>query len=155
MAADFEFDLQGLDSVLAKLQGLSNTIKRKAGSSALRKAGNVIVKAARVKVSAHDDPGTGRKIAKNITLVWNNRVYKATGDLAYQIGVRKGAVLPKKGETPDTGAGGRTPHWRLLELGTEKMQAFPFLRPAMTENAQQVSDVFIQELEKAIDKALA
>ncbi len=65
-----------------------------------------------------------------------------------------GAVLPKPGEAVDTGAGGPTPHWRLLEFGTEQMAARPFMRPALADNIQQVTDVFVREYSKAIDRAI-
>lgn len=153
-APTIEFDIQGLDPLLAKLARVDAAVKRKGGRAALRKAANVVVKAARLKVAAHDDPGTGRKIAKNIQLQWNNRLYRSTGDLGFRIGVRHGAVLPKEGEVEDLSAKGPTPHWRLLEFGTEKMAAFPFMRPALENNIQEVTAVFVAEFDKELDKAL-
>ena len=49
MAGDVEFKIEGLDPVLAKLEAVGGTTRRKAGRSALRKAGNIIVKAAKLK----------------------------------------------------------------------------------------------------------
>lgn len=153
-APTVEFDIQGLDPLLDKLARVDATVKRKGGRAALRKAANVVVKAARTKIETKDDPGTGRKISKNIQAQWNNRVWRSTGDLAFRVGVRHGAVLPKEGEAEDTSAKGPTPHWRLIEFGTEKMAAFPFMRPALENNIQQVTDTFVSEFEKALDKAL-
>lgn len=146
--------MTGLPELKAKLEALSYETRYKGGRSALRKAAMVAVKAARESAQRLDDAETGRSIAKNVDLRWNGRVYKQTGNLAFRIGVLKGAVLPKKGEKPDTSAAGPTPHWRLLEFGSEKMAAKPFLRPAFEGNLQAMTDVFIKQYDLAIDRAI-
>lgn len=153
MAGDVEFKIEGLDKVLAKLEAVGGTTRRKAGRSALRKAGNIIVKAAKLKVSLDDDPETARSIANNVAIQWNNRRFRATGDLAFRIGVRGGARVPKGQAIPD-GVKAATPHWRFLEFGTKVAIAKPFLRPAMSENIQRVTDTFTTALSAAIDRAV-
>jgi HK97 gp10 family phage protein len=103
---------------------------------------------------ALDDTGTGRSIAANVTERWDSRLNKQSGgdDLGFRIGVAHGAKIPKG--NPDEGKGGPTPHWRLLEFGTEKMQAKPFLRPVIEQAGQQAVDTFVTEYDKAIDRAL-
>jgi HK97 gp10 family phage protein len=49
---------------------------------------------------------------------------------------RGGANLSESGEY----AGGDAFHWRFIEFGTSKMAARPFMRPALAENIQKVSD---------------
>lgn len=154
MATAFSVKMTGVEALSKKLQGLKYDMQRKGGRFALRKATQVIRKAAQQNAQRVDDSETGRSIAKNIVEKWNGRLNKRTGDLGFRIGVNQGAVLPKKGEKPDEAAGGPTPHWRLLEFGTEKMAARPFMVPAMTQNAQQATDVFVNEYSKAIDRAL-
>lgn len=146
--------MDGVDELVEKLQAVSYDVRRKGGRFALRKAAQVIRKAAQANVRQYDDSETGRSIEKNIAERWNGRVFKSTGDLGFRVGVLKGAVLPKKGETPDLSASGPTPHWRLLEFGTEKMPARPFFRRAGAESAQAATDVFIAEYKKALDRAL-
>lgn len=158
MAGDVEFKIEGLDKVLAKLEAVGGTVRRKAGRSALRKAGNIIVKAARLKVSQNDDPDTPQNIAKNIFMQWNNRRFKATGDLAFRIGVRGGAKSRAGSDDFKIGGnrnnpGGDTWYWRFLEFGTKIAIAKPFLRPAMAENVQSVTDTFITALSASIDRA--
>lgn len=153
MAGDVTFNIEGLEPVLEKLVAVSGTVRRKAGRSALRKGGMVIVKAAQGNVAQHDDPETTRSIAQNVAIQWNNRRFKATGDLAFRIGVRGGAVVPKGSAIPD-GVKAATPHWRFIEFGTKVSIAKPFLRPAMAENTAQVTNVFVDALSKAIDKAV-
>lgn len=152
MADGVEFNLIGLDPLMEKLDAVSKDVKRKGGRAALRKAGNVIVKKARKNARQFDDPETGRSVAKNVAIRWDKWRFKQTGDLAFRIGVQHGAKLSKH---PDKGANAPTPHWRLLEFGTEKMAAQPFLRPAGDESIAEVTATFLTEYEKALDKALA
>lgn len=146
--------MEGVDELVEKLKSVSYDAQRKGGRFALRKAAQVIRKTAQANVRQYDDSETGRSIEKNIAERWNGKLFKSTGDLGFRVGVLKGAVLPKKGESPDLSASGPTPHWRLLEFGTEKMAARPFFRRAGAENAQAATDVFISEFKKALDRAL-
>ncbi|MBF4377308.1 HK97-gp10 family putative phage morphogenesis protein, partial [Vibrio anguillarum] len=72
----------------------------------------------------------------------------------YRVGVStlKGRI-PKG--NPDEGPKGNTPHWHLVELGTERSRAQPFLRPALSENTNKVVDTLIVELDKESTKELA
>lgn len=154
MATAFSVKMTGVEALSKKLQGLKYDVQKKGGRFALRKAANVVAKQAQDNAQRVDDSATGRSIARNIVAKWNGRLNKRTGDLGFRVGVNQGAVLPKKGEKPDEGASGPTPHWRLLEFGTEKMAARPFMVPAMEQSAQRATDVFINEYSKAIDRAL-
>jgi HK97 gp10 family phage protein len=42
----------------------------------------------------------------------------------------------------------------LLEFGTEKMAASPFMRKALADHISEVTNTFITEYEKAIDRAI-
>lgn len=154
MAETVEFTITGLDSLLGKLEAVSYDVKRKGGRSALRKAAMVMVNHAKEGARRLDDAETGRSIADNVGLRWNGRLFKRTGNLGFRIGVLKGAVLPKKGETADTTQNAPTPHWRLLEFGTEKMRAQPFMRSALADHIGEVTNTFVTEYEKAIDRAI-
>lgn len=154
MADGVEFDIKGLDSLLGKLAAVTYDLKRKGGRSALRRAAQLVADKAKEGAEKLDDSATGRSIAKNIALRWNGRLFKQTGNLGFRVGVLKGAVLPKRGERPDLSAAGPTPHWRLLEFGTEKMGASPFMRSALADNINGATETFVSEYEKAIDRAL-
>lgn len=147
-----EYSITGIDALMAKLATVSNDVKRKGGRAALRKAGNVIVAKAKANAQRVDDPITGRRIADNIAMRWNNRVFKRTGNLAFRIGVLHGAVIKNH---PDKARNAPTPHWRLLEFGTEKMRAQPIMRPAAEDNVPEVINTFAIEYEKALDRAIA
>lgn len=147
------FAIHGLDELIGKLRSVKQDIRYRGGRFALRKGAQVIRNAARQNARRLDDAATGRSIAENIVERWNNRVYKSTGDLAFRVGVLGGAKLPK--DNKDEGANGPTPHWRLLEFGTEKMPAYPFMRPAIENNIDQVISVTVKSYVQAIDRAIA
>ena len=154
MADDIEFSLIGLDSLLGKLEAIAYDVKRKGGRSALRKAAQVVANKAKEGAERLDDSATGRSISSNIALRWNGKLFKQSGNLGFRIGVLHGAVLAKKGEAPDLSANGPTPHWRLLEFGTDKMAASPFMRKALADNIGEVTNTFVTEYEKAVDRAI-
>lgn len=151
MAEKVEFSLLGLDSLLGKLEAVKYETKRKGGRAALRRAANVIADKARQGAEGLDNKDTGRAISDNIAVRWNGRLFKRSGDLGFRVGVLHGAVLADGG---DLSPNAPTPHWRLLEFGTEKMPAAPFMRPALADNISEVTGTFISEYEKAIDRAI-
>lgn len=151
MADSVEFSITGLDSLLGKLESVSYDVRRKGGRAALRKAAQVVMQKARDGAERIDDKETGRSIADNIALRWNGKLFKQTGDLGFRVGVLHGAVLKDGG---DLGPNSPTPHWRLIEFGTEKMAAVPFMRPALANSISEVTNTFVTEYEKAIDRAI-
>ncbi|HCL15741.1 MAG TPA: hypothetical protein DIC61_11200, partial [Pseudomonas sp.] len=68
-----------------------------------------------------------------------------------RVGILHGAVLRNGG---DLSANSPTPHWRLLEFGTEKMRARPFMRSALADNISAVTNEFVSQYERAIDRAI-
>lgn len=149
-----DVELKGVDQLLAQLEGLKFEVRYKGGRFSLRKAAQVVRDAAKQNAKSVDDPQTGRSIANNIVERWNGRLYKRTGNLGFRVGVQGGARLPGKGEKVDESAGAVSPAWRLIEFGTEKMRAKPFIRPAGEQSAQKAADVFMSEFGKSIDRAI-
>lgn len=151
MADGIEFTLDGVDSLIGKLESITYETKRKTGRAALRKAGNVIVEQIKKNAQALDDPHTARSIADNAAQRWNGRMFKQTGDLAFRIGILQGAVLKKH---PSTSKDAPTPHWRLLEFGTENMEAKPLVRAAANSRLTEVFNTFSINYEAGIDRAI-
>lgn len=151
MADGVEFSITGLDTLLGKLEAVSYDVRRKGGRAALRKAAQVVVQKAKEGAERIDDKATGRSIADNIALRWNGKLFKQTGDLGFRIGVLHGALLKDGG---DLSPNSPTPHWRLIEFGTDKMAAAPFMRPALANSITEVTATFVTEYEKAIDRAI-
>ncbi|WP_406611898.1 HK97-gp10 family putative phage morphogenesis protein [Alcaligenes aquatilis] len=149
-----EFELKGLDELRKSLKRLPAKMQKKGLKSALGKAARVIRNAAKQNALRVDDPDTGRRIADNIVQRVRGRHTRRTGDLMVSVGVATERGRIPKGN-PDDGAKGNTPHWHLIELGTEKMQAQPFLRPAVEGDAESSFDVFAEEVDRQVQKVLA
>ena len=154
MADQIDFSLIGIDSLLAKFDAVTYDVKKKGGHSSLRKAAQLVVSKAQENAEKLDDPETGRSIADNVALRWNGKLFKRTGDLGFRVGILGGAKLSPKGVPAEVAAGSATPHWKLLEFGTENMRAQPFFRRALADNVGEVTDKFLTEYEKALDRAI-
>lgn len=154
MADGIDFTLVGFEEVRRKLAITPVKLRTKGARRALSAAANIVTKAARQNAERVDDPETGRRIRDNIGKRSRSAYSRRTGDSMVSVGVltEKGRI-PKG--NPDTGAKGNTPHWHLIELGTEKARAQSFLRPALADNIGPVTDKFAVELDKELEKALA
>ncbi|MDX4957929.1 HK97-gp10 family putative phage morphogenesis protein [Delftia acidovorans] len=148
-----EFSILGLDPILEKMRSIPVELRKKPGRSALGSAARVVANAAKQNALSIDDAETGRRIADNVTQRFRSRYFKQTGDLKISVGVgtEKGRI-PKG--NPDTGAKGNTPHWHLVELGTEKMRAEPFLQPGLEQNISKATDTFVTQLDLQLDKII-
>ena len=154
MADGVSFTLTGFEEVRKKLAITPIKLRTKGARKALSTAANIVTKAARQNAERVDDLETGRRIRDNIGKRSRSRYSRRTGDAMVSIGVLTQHGRIPKGN-PDTGRKGNTPHWHLIELGTEKARAQPFLRPALADNIGPVIDKFAVELDKEIEKALA
>ncbi|MDC5366791.1 HK97 gp10 family phage protein [Acinetobacter baumannii] len=144
--------IHGLEPALRKMQAIGNekTVKRIA-RKAMRQAINIARDEARQKVKRLDDPTTPEKIWKEI-VVQNGRS-RNKNTLVMRVGVRGGARIPYTNNAQNRRSGrvgktyqtdGRVFYWRFLELGTSRQPATPFLRPALYENIEQITDKFVQ-----------
>ncbi|WP_290006089.1 HK97-gp10 family putative phage morphogenesis protein [Acinetobacter pittii] len=144
--------IHGLEPALRKMRAIGNekTVKRIA-RKAMRQAMNIVRDEARQNVKRLDDPTTPEKIWKEI-VVQNGRSRNKNA-LVMRVGVRGGAQIPYTNNAQNRRAGrvgktyqtdGRVFYWRFLELGTSKQPATPFLRPALYENIEQVTEKFVQ-----------
>lgn len=144
--------IHGLEPALRKMRAIGNekTVKRIA-RKAMRQAMKIVRDEARQNVKRLDDPTTPEKIWKEI-VVQNGRSRNKNA-LVMRVGVRGGAQIPYTNNAQNRRSGrvgktyqsdGRVFYWRFLELGTSKQPATPFLRPALYENIEQVTDKFVQ-----------
>lgn len=169
MADGLEFKMTGLEGLLGKLESVTYDVKRKGGRAALRKAAEVIRAKVAEGAQRVDDSATPEEISKNISVRWNSRLFKMSGDLGFRVGVLGGARQyahtkenvrsGRAGETYKTGGskenpGGDTWYWRLVEFGTEHVAARPFMRPALANSISEATNTFVTEYEKAIDRAI-
>lgn len=162
MANDFEFELKGLDELRAKMKLVSDEAAGKGGKLALRRASEVVRKSAAAGAARLDDSKTSNNISKNIVVRANSRMNKrSNGDsIGYRVGVLGGARdysaygEIKTGKNASENPGGDTFYWRFLEFGTQKIAARPFMRPALANNVDAATDTFINEMDKALDRAI-
>lgn len=144
--------IEGMRELNDRFKYLGRDMRYRGGRFALRKAANMVRDEAKRLAMRVDDPATGRIIADNIGVRWSGKHFRRTGDLMFRVGVLGRNRLI--GSNPDEGVGGATPHWHLIERGTEKMAAQPFLRPAAENNTAAITDEFVKQYQKSIERAL-
>lgn len=166
--AAVELNIEGLDELNKKLKQLSNPkkakqIARKAG----RQAMNLVRDAARSNAKAIDDPETREKIHKNI--VTQGGKSRNSNEIKIRVGVRGGSEFWRMNKGMFRKSDGRTvrmesPYytyipndtrsWWLVEFGTVKTKAQPFMRTALSQNIDKATTKFVQVFDAEITKAL-
>lgn len=151
-----KIEIKGLDQALRNLKELPVRIRQKPLRRAVGKGAAVLKKAARANALRVDDPETGRRIADNIGQRLRSRRSRQSGDVTVSVGVLSQHGRIPKGN-PDTGRRGNTPHWHLVEMGvpSRNIKAQPFLRPAGSENTNEVFTAVANALQPEIDKEVA
>ena len=147
-----EFNIEGLDEVQEKLKRLGNPrLMKNAARRSMRKAMAIVRDSARNAAKGIDDPQTAEKIWKNIAIAAGKT--RNPNEVIMRVGVRGGASFsnPNPPNTP----GGDTRHWRWLEFGSVHNPPTPFMRPALQNNIQSVTNSFAENFNKEIDKELA
>ena len=147
-----EVNIEGLDRVQEKLKRLGNPrLMKNAARRSARKAMAIARDAARSAAKNIDDPQTSEKIWKNIAIAAGKT--RNQNEVVMRVGVRGGASFSNP--NPPNTSGGDTRHWRWLEFGSVHNPPTPFLRPALQNNIQAVTNSFAENFNKEIDKELA
>lgn len=152
---------QNRDRILAKMRDMSPKLVKKGAKTAVRKAANIVMKAARVNALRIDDRETAEQIAKNIAAQFQSRRSRREGAIVYAVGVRGGARYSGRGGAVGSAGGsksnpgGDTWYWRFVELGTSRSRAQPFMLPALKSNADRAMQVMATELDNEITKLAA
>jgi HK97 gp10 family phage protein len=138
------FKLDGLEDLKGQIAGLEAEVAAKAIALAARRAFAPVLEAARALVPV--DTGLTRD---HIVIA---RQKGGDDGTVVRVGLKvkafKGAAkLGRKTSSPHW-------RWRFIELGTVKMPAHPFLRPALDQNASEVLAILREELAKSIARAL-
>jgi HK97 gp10 family phage protein len=144
MADQINFNLNGVGDVLQRLRQLSPKLQKKGLRTAARKAMMIVRDAARESAKEFDDPETGNRIDKLIVIQESAKRSKRVGGVFMRVGVRGGALSAKNRLTPW--------YWRLKEFGSEHQRAEPFMRPALANNIERVTNEFTDQINKEIDK---
>ena len=147
-----EFNIEGLDEVQEKLKRLGNPrLMKNAARRSMRKAMAIVRDAARSGAKSIDDQQTSEKIWKNIAIAAGKT--RNPNEVVMRVGVRGGASFSNP--NPPNTSGGDTRHWRWLEFGSVHNPPTPFMRPALQNNIQAVTNSFAENFNKEIDKELA
>ena len=147
-----EFNIEGLDEVQEKLKRLGNPrLMKNAARRSMRKAMAIVRDSARNAAKGLDDPETAEKIWKNIAIAAGKT--RNQNEVVMRVGVRGGASFSNP--NPPNTSGGDTRHWRWLEFGSVHNPPTPFMRPALQNNIQAVTNSFSENFNKEIDKELA
>lgn len=151
-----ELNIEGLDDFTKKIAELKDVKKvRSRGLAAARKAMKIVQLSAKIGAAYIDDPKTREDIEKNIVIrAGKSRDY---GTVVMRVGVQGGAAMNGKSNREKLAAlpGGNTVHWRFIEFGSSNNPAVPFMRPALSENTQKVTDEFAKSFMKSIESAIA
>lgn len=152
MTDRLDFKIDGLEELQKKFKNISDDMEYKGGRFALRKAAQVIRDDAKQGAARVDDPATAENISRNIAERWSTRRFRATKDLMFRVGVLGGAGGNLSKEEITKNPGGDTRYWRLIEFGTEKMPAQPFMRPAAKNAGQKAVNKFVTEYGKKLGR---
>ncbi len=154
-----EMRLSGLDGVLDTLKSLPPEIVSKRGGpvkAALRKGANVILKQEKANLQAAlantSDEGkrysTGL-LLKNLVVTRGKAPTSGNGE-RYLVRVRRKSYPRKGGKAVTT-----LKTAQILEYGSSKQPAEPWIRPAFAAKAREAIDVTVAELLKGIDRIVA
>jgi HK97 gp10 family phage protein len=147
-------NVEGLEPLLARMENLSFDLRKKGGRFAMRKAANLIRDKARENAKQLDDPTSAADISANVAVRFSPKDFKRHGNLVFRVGVLGGAGGRKSAEQLSGLPGQDTRHWRQQEFGNSRHPAQPFMRRALSENIQAATDEFINQYNKALDRAI-
>ncbi|WP_237673528.1 HK97-gp10 family putative phage morphogenesis protein [Vreelandella profundi] len=154
MADPVALNVEGLEPLIARMDNLSFDLRKKGGRFAMRKAANLIRDKAKENAAQLDDPKTAAAIAENVAIRFSPKEFKQTGNLIFRVGVMGGAGGRRSAEQLSGLPGQDTRHWRQQEFGNSRHAAQPFMRRALSENIQAATDEFINQYNKALDRAI-
>ena len=147
-----EFNIEGLEEVQEKLKRLGNPrLMKNSARRSMRKAMAIVRDAARANAKVLDDPETAEKIWKNIAIAAGKT--RNPNEVIMRVGVRGGASFSNP--NPPKTSGGDTRHFRWVEFGSANNPPTPFMRPALQNNIQAVTNSFAENFNREIDKELA
>ncbi|HCI6749243.1 TPA: HK97 gp10 family phage protein [Klebsiella variicola subsp. variicola] len=149
MALNAKLDFKDLEALANDLQALSKAENRKVLSAATRAGANVIRDEARKRA-----PRKTGKLKRNIVTMGRRSQHPNEAVSGVHIRGRN----PKTGNSDNTMKASdpkNSFYWRFLEMGTSKMAARPFIRPAFEGRMSEMERAIETKLVEAIDKVLS
>lgn len=135
--------VEGLAEVLSALDGVDKKIRKKGVRKAVGQAGKIVLRAAKARVRK----ATG--LLKR-SLGRKTKVYRNSG-------VAVAIVGPRVGFKQQVQRGGKSvlsdpvKYAHLVEEGTSRAEALPFLRPALMQNAGQIQQAMADAIAEVLN----
>ena len=151
------FVIEGLEDALRKMDEMTKNVAKKHVKKALRAAAKPVLQSAKDNAKNIDDPDTAANIAKNLVIRPGKTSDKNSAKV--RIGVKGGGQfwrsnknVQRKGKKRQanphyTPLPNDTRHFWLVEFGTAKTRAQPYMRPALEPNIQNATDAFAEKLQ--------
>lgn len=141
--------MQGLAALTAKFQAMSRGVQGKIARASTRAMGSPVKKA--IVAAAPYDAVTkdNTHIRKNV-VVGRSRSKSRYGQEVFTVGIKLGKKTLQNGQVVKTE--GDTWYWKLIEFGTSKMPAQPFIRPAAAAAAPAAFAAFEKKFGEEIGK---
>ena len=162
-----KIEVRGLREMGENFKLLTEDLQKKSAVAAVRKAAKMVAEKARTNHPGwENDTGAleGAIGARRLTKtsypgleVWAAGVFNTAVVKKYVNNVRnrrKGLASWNSAQTKTYEAEGPQFYWKFLEYGTVKMEAKPFLNPALANNTQRAITVMQDELSDQIRKSL-
>lgn len=144
---DSKLDFSGLLDISSDLNALSKAENGRVLRNATRSAATIIKDEA-----VRRAPKRTGKMAKNIVVLTQR---SRNGDIASGVHIR--GRNPRTGNSDNklkTKDSRNAFYWRFVEIGTSKMAAVPFIRPAYDARQEEAVKVAFDTANRAIDEAL-
>ena len=151
------FVIEGLEDALRKMDEMTKNVAKKHVKKALRAAAKPVLQSAKDNAKNIDDPDTAANIAKNLVIRPGKTSDKNSAKV--RIGVKGGGQFwrsnknvqrkgkPRESNPHYTPLPNDTRHFWLVEFGTAKTRAQPYMRPALESNIQNATDAFAEKLQ--------
>ena len=151
------FVIEGLEDALKKMDEMTKNVAKKHVKKALRAAAKPVLQSAKDNAKNIDDPDTAANIAKNLVIRPGKTSDKNSAKV--RIGVKGGGQFwrsnknvqrkgkPRQPNPHYTPVENDTKHFWLVEVGTSKTRAQPYMRPALESNIQNATDAFAEKLQ--------
>jgi HK97 gp10 family phage protein len=155
MHEHFIFRIEGLQELDRQLRALPERVAGNALATAVSAGARVI----RNEAIARAPVDTGAlksqifiKRLRSSSQSEKTSLIGVRGGLAKYANTKKNIRSGKAGQTYKTD--GKTFYWKFIELGTSKMPAKPFLRPAFDTKEQDAVSAITEKLDQRIQKAI-
>ena len=147
MAQTVTVEIQGLRELDAKLQKMGSRMARRSAGRATGKAAKVIKDAAKRQVTANPSIETGSLLGAIVSKKLPKRETPDTSAHIVTVRVRQSKRATKRANRRKQKTAG---YANIVEFGSVKMAAEPFLGPALEGGQQEAIDAMVERLRKRL-----